>query len=70
MNKTSAINTPALVNPSEGEIWLSLETGEPIVVTGVLANEDSSALAVNFSTLDDQAFEASMGYFLEHYSRR
>jgi hypothetical protein len=75
-NTTSSVVTPsqALAQagfPQAGEIWLPIENGDPVIVTGVIhAEDENEELTVCFSNLELENFETNIGYFLESYDRR
>lgn len=57
--------------PQAGEIWLPIENGESVIVTGVIhADDENDELTVCFSNLELEHFEMNLGYFLESYGRR
>jgi hypothetical protein len=63
---TTTVNTITL--PQAGEIWLPIDLGEPVIVTGVL--EEDSGPAVYFSNLETLSFVAPLGYFMESFDKR
>lgn len=75
-NTTTSVVTPsdALTQaglPQAGELWLPIENGDPVIVTGVIhADDETEELTVCFSNLELERFEMNIGYFLESYDRR
>lgn len=65
MNTTLA---KSIITPQVGELWLPINEGGAVVITGVIAEDTGDE--VYFSTLSSVAQSAALEDFVEHFSKR